>query len=141
MKVAAVQMASGPNVSYNLIEAGRLIALAAQDGAELVVLPENFAIMGLAPQDVVKIREPLGKGPIQDFLAEQAKNQGIWIVGGTVPLVADDPKKFAPHVCCLMIVVSALRGTTKFICSMCALKKPKKFMSSPQSLSPAMRWL
>ncbi len=93
MKVAAVQMASGPNVSYNLIEAGRLIALAAQDGAELVVLPENFAIMGLAPQDVVKIREPLGKGPIQDFLADQAKNQGIWIVGGTVPLVADDPKK------------------------------------------------
>ena len=84
MKVAAVQMASGPNVSYNLIEAGRLIALAAQGGAELVVLPENFAIMGMAPQDMVKIREPLGKGPIQDFLAEQAQKQGIWLIGGTL---------------------------------------------------------
>ena len=93
MKVAAVQMASGPHVSYNLIEAGRLITLAAQGGAELVVLPENFAIMGMAPQDMVKIRESLGKGPIQDFLAEQAEKHGIWIAGGTLPLTADDPKK------------------------------------------------
>ena len=93
MKVAAVQMASGPHVSYNLIEAGRLITLAAQAGAELVVLPENFAIMGMAPQDIVKIREPLGKGPIQDFLAEQAEKHGIWIAGGTLPLMADNPKK------------------------------------------------
>lgn len=93
MKVAAVQMASGPNVSYNLIEAGRLIALAAQNGAELVVLPENFAIMGMSPADTVKIRETAGKGPIQDFLAEQAAKHGLWLVGGTVPIAGDDAKR------------------------------------------------
>lgn len=93
MKVAAVQMASGPNVSYNLIESSRLIAIAAQAGAGLVVLPENFAINGMSPHDAVKIREIEGKGVIQDFLVDQAAKHGIWIVAGTVPLVATDSNK------------------------------------------------
>ena len=46
-KVAAIQMASGPNVDANLHEASRLIGQAASAGAELIVLPENFAIMGI----------------------------------------------------------------------------------------------
>lgn len=92
-KVAAVQMASGPNVNANLTEAGRLIAMAADAGARLVVLPENFAIMGMSEIDKVNIREQDGQGPIQDFLAEQSTKHGVWLVGGTVPLVAEDPKK------------------------------------------------
>lgn len=91
--VAAIQMASGPNVGANLLEAGRLIAKAAQAGASLVVLPENFAIMGMTEYDKVRIREQDGKGPIQDFLAEQAARNGVWLVGGTVPLAAHDPDK------------------------------------------------
>lgn len=93
MKVAAVQMASGPNVNYNLIEAGRLIALAVEDGAELVVLPENFALMGMTEQDKLKISEAPGAGRIQDFLAEQSLRHGIWLVGGTIPLNASVPNK------------------------------------------------
>ena len=93
-RVAAVQMASGPNISANLMEAARLIAVAAEDhGAKLVVLPENFALVGLSEQDKVKIREAEGSGPIQDFLANQAARHGIWLVGGTIPLKANDPQK------------------------------------------------
>lgn len=92
-RIAAIQMASGPNVSANLIEAGRLIAAAVDEGAKLVVLPENFAIMGMAEQDKVKIHEADGQGPIQSFLANQAARHGVWLVGGTIPLVADDPRK------------------------------------------------
>ena len=92
-KVAAIQMASGPNVGANLIEAGRLIAMAADAGAKLVVLPENFAIMGKTEYDKVRIREADGAGPIQDFLAEQAAKRGVWLVGGTVPLAAHAPDK------------------------------------------------
>jgi predicted amidohydrolase len=93
-RVAAVQMASGPNISANLMEAARLIAVAAKDhGAKLVVLPENFALVGLSEQDKVKIRETEGTGPIQDFLANQAARHGVWLVGGTIPLKANDPKK------------------------------------------------
>ena len=92
-RIAAIQMASGPNVNANLLEAGRLIAQAAKQGAELVVLPENFAIMGLSEHDKVKVREQEGKGPIQTFLAQQAAKHKIWLVGGTVPLVAESDKK------------------------------------------------
>jgi predicted amidohydrolase len=93
VRVAAIQMASGPNVPANLAEAERLIQLAASAGAKLVVLPENFAIMGLKETDKVKVREQPGKGPIQKFLAAQAKKLGIWLVGGSVPLECENAKK------------------------------------------------
>ena len=59
--VAAVQMASGPNVKANLEEAEKLIKTAVQQDAELVVLPENFAIMGLSEMDKVAIAETAGE--------------------------------------------------------------------------------
>jgi nitrilase len=93
IRIAGVQMASGPNVSANLNEARRLIAMAAAQGARLVALPEYFAIMGLHETDKVRVREAEGKGPIQQFLADTAREHKLWIIGGSVPLVADDPKK------------------------------------------------
>lgn len=90
-RVAAVQMASGPNVKSNLTEAGRLISQAADAGAELVVLPENFAIMGMKEEDKVRVREKDGSGPIQEFLHDMAVKHRVWIVGGTIPLEASDP--------------------------------------------------
>ena len=84
--VAAVQMASGPNVKANLEEAEKLVKTAVQQDAELVVLPENFAIMGLSEVDKVAIAEKPGEGQIQQFLAQQAEKHDIWIVGGTVPI-------------------------------------------------------
>ena len=87
-KVAAIQMASGPNVAANLCEAERLIRVAAAQGAKLVVLPEYFAIMGLKDTDKVAVREAEGKGPIQKFLASMAKKHKIWLIGGSVPLEA-----------------------------------------------------
>lgn len=86
-------MASGPNPHANLAEAERLIDEAAQRGAQLVVLPENFAVMGLTEQDKVGLREAPGDGPIQRFLAERSAAHGIWLVGGTIPLVSSDPGK------------------------------------------------
>lgn len=84
--VAAIQMASGPNVKANLEEAERLIKTAVQQDAKLVVLPENFAIMGLSEMDKVAIAETPGEGPIQLFLSQQARKHEIWIVGGTIPI-------------------------------------------------------
>ena len=92
-KVAAVQMASGPNVAGNLSEARRLIAKAAEQGARLVVLPEFFAIMGMNEQDKVAVREQPGSGVIQSFLSETARKHKIWLVGGSIPLAASTPEK------------------------------------------------
>jgi nitrilase len=93
VKVAAIQMASGPYVAANLSEAERLIEIAANQGAKLVVLPEYFAIMGLKETDKVAVREEEGKGPIQSFLAKMAKKHKIWLVGGSIPLVSNFPNK------------------------------------------------
>ena len=92
-KVAAIQMASGPNVTGNLNEARRLIANASEQGARLVVLPEFFAIMGMSEQDKVVAREQPGQGPIQSFLSETARRHKVWLVGGSIPLAASAPDK------------------------------------------------
>jgi len=92
-RVAAVQMASGPNIEGNLNEAARLIKKAAGEGARLVALPEYFAIMGMRDQDKVKVREKEGKGPIQEFLSATAKKHEIWLVGGSVPVECAPPDK------------------------------------------------
>lgn len=92
-KVAAIQMASGPNVEGNLNEARRHIAKAVEQGAKLVVLPEFFAIMGMEAQDTVKAREQAGQGNIQQFLSETARKHKIWLVGGSIPLAGNSPDK------------------------------------------------
>jgi len=89
-RVAAVQMASGPNVSANLLEAERLIRDGSEGGAGLVVLPENFAFMGKRDQDLLPLCEQDGDGPLQTFLAQMATRYGLWVVGGTIPLAAHD---------------------------------------------------
>ncbi len=89
VKIAGIQMASGPSVSANLSEVERLIKIAAQQGAKLVVLPEYFAIMGMKDSDKVAVREQEGEGPIQKFMAKIAKKHGIWLVGGSIPLVSN----------------------------------------------------
>lgn len=93
VKVAGIQMASSPQVSSNLIEAERLIAIAANQGAKIVVLPEYFCIMGVKEIDKVAVREKAGDGMIQRFLAKMAKDYKIWLIGGTVPLTSNYPNK------------------------------------------------
>lgn len=85
-RVAAIQMASGPNVEANLDEAGRLIGQAVEAGAELVGLPENFGLIGMSERDKLGLAEAEGKGPMQDFLSRTARRHGIWLAGGTIPL-------------------------------------------------------
>lgn len=93
VKIAGIQMASGPNVSANLSETERLIEIAVAQGAKLVTLPEYFAIMGLKDTDKVAAREKEGNGPIQRFLSHMAKKHRIWLIGGSVPMEASSPNK------------------------------------------------
>ncbi len=91
-RVAAVQMVSAPELDSNLQSAGRLIGAAAAAGARLVALPENFYCIGRHEGDKVALREPDGRGPIQQFLADAARAHKVWIVGGTAPLEASQPQ-------------------------------------------------
>ena len=93
VRVAAVQMVSTPRVDENLRTAARLIGEAAAQGATLVALPEYFPIMGLKDSDKFAVREANGDGPLQTFLAETARQLGIWLVGGSIPLIASEEGK------------------------------------------------
>jgi nitrilase len=86
-------MASGSVVQGNLMQAATLIKEAAKRGADMVVLPESFAIMGKNEEQRVAIAEEEGHGIIQDTLSQLATNFAIWIVSGTIPLKTDNPKK------------------------------------------------
>lgn len=88
--VAALQTVSSMSVAENLQQAHNLIERAAGQGANLLVLPEYFCLMGQHDGDKVAICEKLGQGPIQDFLADHAARYGIWLVGGTLPLESPD---------------------------------------------------
>ncbi|HEX8962280.1 MAG TPA: carbon-nitrogen hydrolase family protein [Rhodocyclaceae bacterium] len=93
VRIAAVQMISGPAVPPNLERAGQLVAEAAAAGAQLVALPEYFPFIGASDAERLDAREREGDGPIQRFLADTARRHGIWLVGGSLPMFGDDPGK------------------------------------------------
>lgn len=86
MKAAAIQMTSGRDVAANLEQAGNLLAHAAAAGAELAVLPENFSFLGATDAERLAAAETVGDGAAQAFLARQAEQLRLWIVGGTIPI-------------------------------------------------------
>jgi deaminated glutathione amidase len=95
MKVAAIQMTSGPDVTANLEQARGLLEEAAVREAGLAVLPENFAFMGLHDADKRAVAESDGSGPIQDFLSSTALKLRVTIVAGTIPLRAGEDGRVA----------------------------------------------
>jgi predicted amidohydrolase len=68
----------------------RLIAQAAASGARLVVLPEYFCLMGRRDDDKLRAGRSGRQRPIQQALAGAARQHGLWVVGGTLPLQGSD---------------------------------------------------
>jgi nitrilase len=99
MKIAALQMVSAPDLARNLESAARLIAQAASQGAQLVALPEYFCFMGHTDRDKLALAEAPGEGPVQRFLSEQARTQGLWIIGGTLPMACGTADRVRNSCC------------------------------------------
>lgn len=93
IKVAAVQMVSAPDVQQNFATARRLIGQAADEGAELVLLPEYWPFMGMHDSDKVQHAESVEGGPIQQLMADIARERGIWLIGGTLPMASQEAGK------------------------------------------------
>ncbi len=93
MKLAAIQMVSTPVVAENCARARRLVAGAAAGGAQLVLLPEYWALMGMNETDKLAHAEAYGVGPIQQCLQDMARQHSIWLIGGTLPLQSPEAGK------------------------------------------------
>jgi nitrilase len=95
-QVAAIQMVSTHDIEANLAEAERLLREAADGGARVAVLPENFAVLATRQMVACGLTESQDEPVIRSFLARQAKTLGMWIVGGSLPL-ATRPDGSAVH--------------------------------------------
>ena len=91
--VAAIQMVSSPSVEQNRATARRLVGEAAAQGAQMVLLPEYWPIMGLHEADKISFAEQPESGPMQHCMADLAREHGIWIIGGTLPMAATEVGK------------------------------------------------
>lgn len=103
MTLAVIQMASQADIQANLDSAGRLLERAAETGARLVVLPENFAAMGRPDLPAVGRAEAEGVGPILPWLKRVARDLRLWIVAGTLPLPPDDQPQAKVRACSLLV--------------------------------------
>lgn len=103
MSLAVIQMVTQDRVTDNLQTAYRLLAQAADQGVRLAVLPENFAAMGRSDLPALGREEVRGTGPILPWLSQTARDLGLWIVAGTLPLPPDDQPNAKPCACSLLI--------------------------------------
>jgi deaminated glutathione amidase len=93
VRVAAVQTVSGGDVGANLAAIEPWVVDAAARGAKLVLLPEYFGIFGARATDKVAVREVDGHGAQQDWLSRVARENHVWLVGGSVPIATTDPAR------------------------------------------------
>lgn len=93
VKIAAVQMVSTPVVDENFAAAQRLVADAARQGARIVLLPEYWPIMGMKESDKLAHAEQGDAGPIQKCMSDMARENGVWLIGGTLPMAAPEADK------------------------------------------------
>jgi predicted amidohydrolase len=99
MFAAVVQLTSGPELNANLTRCEALIGEAARRGAELAVLPENFALMGENEQAKFEIAEVLdGNGTILGRMREIARKNTIALVLGGMPERASASHVFNTNV-------------------------------------------
>jgi deaminated glutathione amidase len=82
VRVAAVQLTSTVDRERNLATADRLTRAAAAAGAELVVLPEKWAVLG-TPEETAAGAEPLD-GPTLTWARDTARELGIDLVAGSI---------------------------------------------------------
>lgn len=91
--IAAAQMTSSPDRARNLETAVRLVEEAADLGARLIGLPENFSYMG-SQEGLLEGAETL-EGPTLGAIREVARRRGVYVIAGSIAEKVQDPKRTA----------------------------------------------
>lgn len=89
-RIAAIQLNTTPHVQQNMADIAHHVAAAAQEGAKLILLPENALFMGAKQQETRALAEPLGGGQLQQQLAELAGTHHVWLLVGAMPIIENN---------------------------------------------------
>ena len=98
IRVACVQMTSRQDKAANLERAESLVAGAASTGADVVVLPEKWNLIGSA-DDYRAAAEPLAGGPSVEAMSRWARTLGITLVGGSITERRDGHERLSNTSC------------------------------------------
>lgn len=93
IRAAAVQMVSTTDSDTNIQTMRHLVKEAAEKGADWVLLPEYWPVMGRQDTDKIAFAETLGEGKLQTALSEAARENRVVLFGGTIPLTSDEDGK------------------------------------------------
>ncbi|RUO62439.1 amidohydrolase [Pseudidiomarina insulisalsae] len=89
-------MTSQPDPQQNLAQIEQLLQQLPPERPQLVVLPEACLCFGAGDKRQRELAEQPGSGPMQQRLSALAKEHGIYLLAGTVPLVEQkDDDKFS----------------------------------------------
>ena len=96
-KLAAVQITTGPDIEKNLAAIAEQIQIAAQQGANIVALPEVFACYDSQQYLVLGKQEMTPQGRLRSQMSAWAKNNGVYLIGGTIPVLQPEESKVYPR--------------------------------------------
>ena len=133
-KVSAIQLNSGPNIKVNLYDVKTYIEKISDTKTEIVILPENFALMPENDNDYIKFSENLDDGQIQNYISDLARRYKLWIVAGTIPVKSSDSERVWLVQLLMMILVEGYHSIIKFIFLMSRSQNQKNLTMSPNIL-------
>ena len=96
-KLAAVQITTGPDVEKNLAAVERQIIEAAQQGANIIALPEVFACYDSQKYLALGKQERTVLGRLRSRMSAWAKTNKVYLIGGTIPVLDPKSSKIYPR--------------------------------------------
>ena len=89
-KAACVQISSQLDMDANLEAASALVRDAADNGAQMVLMPENVSLMGTNREQALAMAMPEARHKALPVFTELAREKGVWLMVGSLSVRLDE---------------------------------------------------
>lgn len=94
MKIALIQLSTKASLDDNFATIQQYLGQAKSAEVDLVVLPEEFLTLSMSNREKLALAETRGQGPLQENCALLAREYGLNICAGTMPIKSPNPQKY-----------------------------------------------